>query len=155
MPNQTIADAPEITSTQIATITRDVWRSLLTLELSPAEAADDQLHHGPVISGSVHLDGDWQGSVLLHCAASHAQAAAEAMFGTEDLTADEVQDAWGELTNIVAGGIKNLMPGAPGMSSPSVTAGDAAPDAVAESGLLHRVTLAGVAGAVQVSVCLR
>ncbi len=69
--------------------------------------------------------GAWRGAVVLQCPTQHAYQAAEAMFAAEpgSLGPEEVADALGELTNMVGGNLKNLLPQPSVLSIPSVTRG--------------------------------
>ncbi len=61
--------------------------------------------------------------MFLQVGADHAQAAAEAMFDADpgSLSEQEVSDALGELTNMVGGNIKSLVPAPSKLSLPSVS----------------------------------
>ena len=115
-----------VTGEDVAEIAAQVWESFLGLTLvptgaPPARPADDEV----VMTGVVGITGAWQGSVVLRCSLDHATAAAEAMFAAEPgtLGADEVADALGELTNMVGGNVKSLLPEPCALSIPSVSGG--------------------------------
>lgn len=114
---------PPVTVQQVADIAGTVWDAFLglTLELAPDPCS-------PVLggmSGIVTISGAWQGAVVLQCPAEHAVQAAEAMFAAEpgSLSADEVADALGELTNMVGGNLKNLLAEPSSLSIPSISGG--------------------------------
>jgi chemotaxis protein CheX len=115
-----------VTATDVADIAGQVWESFLGLPLvatgaPAAPAGRDEV----VMTGVVGITGAWQGSVVLRCSAAHATAAAEAMFAAEPgtLGPDEVADALGELTNMVGGNVKSLLPEPCALSIPSVSGG--------------------------------
>jgi hypothetical protein len=89
---------------QIAGITQDVWSSFVGTVIG---SADEKvaLDAVDVTVGCVAVTGDWKGCVLLACPKQLARTAASAMFDlpAEQLTGDEIADALGELTNMVAG----------------------------------------------------
>ena len=142
-----------VTGEQVAEITRDVWGSFLAMDLEPV-AADDQPLGGATMTGCVHLSGAWGGSVLLETTAEHAQLAAEAMFAADpgSLSADEVSDALGELTNMVGGNVKGLLPAPSSLSLPSVAGGESYTMRVPGAVLVVRVHLMGPAGPVRITV---
>jgi chemotaxis protein CheX len=109
---------------QIVGITQDVWSSFTGKGLgsAPEEVAPEA---GDLTVGRVAVTGGWQGCVLLTCPTPLARAAAAAMFDlpAEKLTDDEVADAVGELTNMIGGNIKGLLPGPSRLSMPAVTVG--------------------------------
>jgi CheY-specific phosphatase CheX len=77
-------------------------------------------------SGHIALSGDWRGAVTVACLEPMAKAAAAAMFGMEleAATAAEIQDAIGELANIVGGQTKMVLGGSCALGLPVVIEGD-------------------------------
>jgi chemotaxis protein CheX len=146
--------APAVTGEQIAEITRDVWSSFLSMELADAAGDPHASLGGQTLTGCVHISGEWDGSVFLQCSASHAQAAAEAMFAADpgSLSQDEIGDALGELTNMVGGNIKGLLPAPGKLSIPSVAGGESYTLRIPGAALVDAVTLTGEAGPVHISV---
>ena len=132
-----------MTDDEVLGITRDVWESFTgrTVEL-----ADDQVRPdgGDVTVGRVTVTGEWQGNVLLACPAQLARMAASAMFDVpaEQLDDAQVADALGELTNMIGGNIKSLIPGPSRLSMPTVTVGASMTDPTPDAALLSRVSLA-------------
>jgi chemotaxis protein CheX len=64
------------------------------------------------VAGSVQFAGPLSGVVYLLMPELLAQRIAERMLGTTDVGPNEVKDVVGELTNMVAGGLKNDLAGA-------------------------------------------
>lgn len=148
-----------VTAEEVVDITREVWSSFLGLELEPLHV--DGVPDAPVVpatgagmAGVVGISGAWNGSVTVECGVEHAQAAAEAMFAAEpgSLAAEEVADAWGELTNMVGGNIKALFPAPSALSVPSVSEGVGAQVFVPGAQVLERVQLVGAEAHVRVTV---
>ncbi len=77
-------------------------------------------------SGHIALSGDWRGAVAVACLEPMARTAAAAMFGMEleAATAAEIQDAIGELANIVGGQAKMVLGGSCALGLPVVIEGD-------------------------------
>ena len=125
--------------------------SLLPHPLGP----DAPALEGQTVTGCVHVSGEWTGSVFLSCDLEVAAAAAEAMFAADpgSLSTDEVSDALGELTNMVGGNIKSLLP-APEPRCPSRPSPSARPGSVRIPGavLLDRVVLLSAPGPVHISI---
>lgn len=113
---------------EICQITQSIWTTILSLPIEPDEAAAERLNEDRKrsLTGCVQLTGEWEGAVLLFCTKTLALTAASIMFEVEPekLTAEEVQDALGELTNMTAGNIKTLVPGASRLSLPAVVEGE-------------------------------
>jgi chemotaxis protein CheX len=131
------------TDEQIVGITRDVWGSFTGKAIHVA--GDEVLPDGgPVTVGRVAVTGDWQGCVLLACPTQLARTAASAMFDlpAEKLTDGEVADALGELTNMIGGNIKSLIPGLSRLSMPAVTVGASYTRPMPRAVLVNTVSLA-------------
>ena len=132
-----------MTDDEVLGITRDVWESFTGRTVEPP---DDQLRPdgGDVTVGCVTVTGEWQGSVLLACPAQLARMAASAMFDlpAEQLDDVRVADALGELTNMIGGNIKSLIPGPSRLSMPTVTVGASSTEPIPDAALLSRVSLA-------------
>jgi chemotaxis protein CheX len=131
------------TDEQIVGITQAVWTSFTGKVI---RSVDDQVvaDTDDVTVGCVAVTGEWQGCVLLACPAQLARAAAAAMFDrpAEELTDDEVADALGELTNMIGGNIKSLLPGPSLLSMPAVTVGASYTVRIPRAVLVNRVALA-------------
>jgi chemotaxis protein CheX len=132
-----------MTDEEVLGITRDVWESFTgrTIELADHQVTSNG---GDVTVGCVTVTGEWQGKVLLACPAQLARMAASAMFDlpAEQLDAEQVADALGELTNMIGGNIKSLIPGPSRLSMPTVTVGASSTDPTPHAALLSRVALA-------------
>jgi chemotaxis protein CheX len=128
---------------QIVGITQDVWGSFTgkAIQVAGDEAMPDG---GQVTVGWVAVTGDWQGCVLLACPTRLARTAASAMFDlpAEKLTDEEVADALGELTNMIGGNLKSLLPGPSHLSMPAVTVGASYPHRMPRAVLVNTVSLA-------------
>ena len=152
MTHTLVEDVP-VTPSDIIAITQEVWSSFLSLDLVPVDVDSAPLA-GPRLTGIVSISGGWQGSVVLECALAHAVAAAEAMFAADpgSLSGDEVSDALGELTNMVGGNVKSLLPAPSALSIPSVAEGESYTVRVPGAVLVDRVALQSAAGLVHVSL---
>ncbi len=107
---------------EILEITETTWQSMLGLEIHPRALP---VSIGPVegnLTGKVEISGAWTGVVLLHGSHELAAEAAAVIFSTEagGGTAQDSLDAMYELTNIIGGNIKSLLPEPCQLSLPSV-----------------------------------
>ena len=75
--------------------------------VSKAEDASDIQLNG--VGGFVNFAGPLSGAVYLLMSESTAKQVTSNMLGTEDVGAGEIKDVVGELTNMVAGGLKNQL----------------------------------------------
>jgi chemotaxis protein CheX len=88
-------------------VARVVWTDFLGCALERAPAA------GPTpVGASVAIRGEWEGVVVVRCSEPLARRAAAAMWGVAPDAADraQVDDALGELANMIAGNLKALIP---------------------------------------------
>jgi hypothetical protein len=144
----------------VQSIAQEAWTALVGpdefLVPLPGELPDD------AVSSWVEVVGPWTGSVVLTCGRSTAEQLARCLLAEHAppvLDADDVQDALGELANVVGGNVKAVLPGPSVLGLPEVgavpppgpTAG--APADTCRVDLLWRgrsltITLQGSAGAV-------
>jgi chemotaxis protein CheX len=149
------ADASAVTAEQITEIAQEVWESFLSLTLLPHPLGPDApAITGRHMTGCVAVSGEWTGTVFLACDPELAAAAAEAMFAADPgtLTVDEVSDALGELTNMIGGNIKSLLPAPSRLSVPSVAEGESYTVRIPGARLLEQVVLVCSAGPLQISI---
>ncbi len=86
-----------------------VWGQTLGIELTAADAETPGHEH--TVEGHIHISGAWSGTLILQCAVGLARQAARRMFdrSEDELALEELQDAVGELTNIVGGNLKSVL----------------------------------------------
>ncbi|RIK77545.1 MAG: hypothetical protein DCC67_12525 [Planctomycetota bacterium] len=113
-----------VTAQDLVEVVPYVWQCALGLSMTPASADPAHLESERLRS-VVSLSGQWTGDLVLDCSLEVAREAASRMFcrAEPDLAFDEIQDALAELTNVVAGNIKSLIPGATWLGLPVVTSG--------------------------------
>lgn len=129
-----------IDDVDVGAITRTIWRSILSVELEPL--AEIPVDGGEVTStGCILISGAWTGAVMLRCASVAARGFAARMFEStpEAVSADELDDALGELANLVGGCFKNQIGGSCVLSLPTVVHGREHTFRVPHSRLLRRV----------------
>jgi len=105
----------------IREIATSIWETLFTVPLD--RGIDTEQLSDPVVTGCVHIDGAWHGAVMLQCSEGLAGVLAGELFRSEAPTSDEVRDTIGELTNMLAGNIKALLPEPSRISLPAVAFG--------------------------------
>lgn len=111
-----------ISEEDIRQIVEDVWSSMLGGEISPSAPVPPSPNP---MTGHVTITGEWSGLVLLDCSAELALQITDIMFCMEGEppAEDEIQDAFGELTNMIGGNIKSLFPEPCHLSLPDVKQG--------------------------------
>lgn len=74
--------------------------------------------------GCVQITGTWCGAVLVQCSPEFAAKAARIIFASEGTGGeDDERDALGELTNMIAGNLKALLPSPSFLALPTVSEG--------------------------------
>jgi chemotaxis protein CheX len=109
----------------IRDITGAVWTSVLRRDAETPSGDPEAEFAGSVMTGCVQMSGTWDGAVTLQCSIQLARAAAAAMYDSDptEMSSAEIRDALGELTNMVGGNIKALLPGPTQLSLPFVVEG--------------------------------
>ena len=105
-------------------IVREVFSTMLRIEAQPLEDPTPDPGDHPVV-GCIHFAGPWKGALLLGCAPQQAAAFAAELVGIEppDEVNDDVRDAIGEITNMIAGNLKSMLPAGTELSAHSVVEG--------------------------------
>lgn len=93
----------------VSELSAAVWEQTLGLPLNPTGQVPEV--HGRTVEGHVHISGQWTGTVVFQCSVAAAQQAAHVMFGhgSAHESLQDVQDAVGELTNMIGGNLKALL----------------------------------------------
>lgn len=107
---------------EILEITETTWQAMLGLDIQAGTwPATIDLADG-FWTGKVEISGAWNGVVVLHGSGQLAHSAASVIFanGRSAVTAQDRSDAMYELTNVIAGNIKSLLPGPCQLSLPQV-----------------------------------
>lgn len=103
---------------ELEEVVRRVFMELLCLEAAPLQQW--QPESGWVRGAAVAIAGAWNGRVRVLCDRELARALGAAMFRVpvDALQAHDMTDAVCEVTNIIAGNIKPLLPAPARLSSP-------------------------------------
>jgi chemotaxis protein CheX len=87
--------------------TKDVFGTMLMMELEAEESSDQPDDIFANVSGMIGLGGDLRGMLSVHCPAEAAKEITGALIGMEIAELDDdVKDAIGEIANMIAGNIK-------------------------------------------------
>ncbi|HZZ74122.1 MAG TPA: chemotaxis protein CheX [Pirellulales bacterium] len=103
--------------TEIIELTQAICHAVLDLALEPVR---DGAEIETGLAGRVRISGQWRGEVILESSPVFAQQAAQIMFAhdCEAASFDDMRDAIAELTNIVGGNLKSILPGPSDLSVP-------------------------------------
>ena len=107
----------------IAEIAQTVFSTMAQLELFQVDVAAFGDHDS--LLTSIHIAGDWTGSVVVSLSPEVAQQASAAMLGipADEVTEMDRRDVASELTNMIGGNLKSLLPGASFLSLPTTISG--------------------------------
>ena len=106
----------------VCAIAKSIWQTLFTAPLQ--RAGPEAQVRDPAVTGCVTVDGAWHGAIVLSCERALAGSLAAELFRSgAAATEAEIRDTIGELTNILAGNIKALLPGPVRISLPAVAMG--------------------------------
>jgi chemotaxis protein CheX len=114
--------------TVIRGVVSEVWRAILGLEVSEGESAFEaarKIATERSLTSCIQVTGTFEGTVLVCCSHRLAEKMAAIMFdvGEVELSNEEIEDATGELGNMVAGNIKLMLPEPSEISLPAVING--------------------------------
>ncbi len=109
--------------TDISGLAESVFLSMLGLAVQPGDA--ESLPDSEIITGAVYYAGPWQGAILFQCNRGQACEFTARLMGIPQPLElnDDVRDAVGELTNIIGGNLKPILPHGIALSMPSVVEG--------------------------------
>lgn len=123
---------------EICQIAEVVWDSILNLPIQrciPSAAAFPP----HMLTGQVQIKGAWNGAVKLSCPVGLVQQFTTIITGESAVTTEQSQDVLGELSNMIGGNIKALLPEPCSLSVPSVSAAAEANAVASEDRLVAEV----------------
>lgn len=104
-----------------------IWSTQLELELeaNPPGPGHIMPQRRDAMTGVVQISGGFTGALHLSCARQVVVNAAAKMFNRPEnhISAEDLRDALGELTNMTAGNLKSRLPGSNSISLPTVVEG--------------------------------
>jgi len=107
---------------QIAGITASIYDTMLHVTVRPVDhAAGDS---PGAFTAAIYYAGAWQGALLLECSAEQAIDWASRLMSLDPpVSLNDARDGLGELTNVIAGNLKPVLPPGIGISMPTVVQG--------------------------------
>lgn len=110
----------------IADIVATVWETVLGMRVE----LDESLHltvspDHPTYAGIVQIHGAWDGAIAVQCSDTLARQAASTMFSipADAVSVSDMHDCLGELTNMIGGNLKALLPEPCALGLPVVVEG--------------------------------
>jgi len=108
---------------QVDEVVRSVLDVTLKLDANELKRSAELVPQPLMVKAQVNLNGEWKGQVLMYVSPDLAREIAAVMMrqAPEDMGREEAFDAIGELTNMIAGNLRPLIPGSRSLSLPKVS----------------------------------
>lgn len=113
-----------ISTEDVVAITQNILGTMLQMDASFAPSAPPDTEAAQLI-GCIQISGQWCGTVIVRTSADLATSAASRMLmmNVDCVELADLQDTLAELTNMIGGNIKSIMPSPSSLSLPMVSAG--------------------------------
>jgi chemotaxis protein CheX len=114
----------EAYQSEVTQIVSNVFATML--ESPPVPVDHDTWEPEPGrITAAVFFAGEWKGAVLIECPEDLARHWTACLMSIEEPKeyGDDVEDAMGEIANMIGGNLKSVLPSGVGLSMPSVVRG--------------------------------
>jgi len=111
---------------ELLEISREVWRSVAKMDLHLSQGSAEAFIAQKHLAGVIHISGGWDGVLIMRCPKALMEQALVFIIGEvagnnyDDLA---IEDVLGELTNIVGGNFKAILPFPSKLSLPEVVDG--------------------------------
>ena len=130
-----------ITEENFYEIIQDMWTSTLGFPVDHPPSV--QFSALGAFTACVKITGAWDGEVRLHCPPPLARLIAGAIFQVEadKVGSEEILDALGELTHIIGGNLKGLLPQPVTISLPSLLDPGGSAQTAANRAMVCQLTL--------------
>ena len=114
---------------EICEITQGVWKGFLAMSVARGPNSSSPSDGKDCLTGRVRFSGAWKGILLFQCPAVLARRAAAVMFNLDEssVTAENAQDTVAELTNMIGGNLKVVLPSPCRVGLPTATRQSLAP----------------------------
>lgn len=111
---------------EISQFVTDIWSTFLNLKVSTTDQDFKPNGKGNTLAGCVQITGEWQGSVTLYAPKEIGRRIAAIMYSLDEKKVEDqqIQDVIGEITNVLAGNIKSILPAPCSISLPCVAVTD-------------------------------
>lgn len=138
-------------------VTSEVWSSMANTSLEPSGERVTTTESRGYVASSVQIVGAWEGSVHLDMNLDMARMTTARLLGAEeaDVSPEDIQDAVGELANMLGGGVKELMPQPCKLSLPCVAIGDQCKAAIDRGTIASECSFVADSGLLRVSIVER
>ena len=111
---------------EISQFVTDIWSTFLDMKVTQTNLPFRPKGQGNTLAGCVQITGEWQGSVTLYAPIEIGRKVAGIMYSLDEKEVEDqqIQDVIGEITNILTGNIKSILPAPCSISLPCVAVTD-------------------------------
>jgi chemotaxis protein CheX len=144
----------EISNTDLVSVVDEIFGSMAGMQLTASPTIIEFNTRTGYVVSAVQIVGDWQGAVRLDIDLELARRACANLVGLEpdDLSAQDIRDAAGELANMTGGSVKALCSPTSRLSLPSVAMGRDFEFTVSQGRVISKLSFSHPCGALTVSV---
>lgn len=144
----------EVSSTDLADVVDEIFSSMAGMELQPSSKVIAFDRHAGYVVSSVQIVGEWQAAVRLDIDLALARQACANLVGMnpDELAAQDIRDAAGELANMAAGSVKALCSPLSRLSLPNVAMGTDFEFTVSQGRVIRQGSFTHPSGALTVSI---
>lgn len=144
----------EISNTDLMSVVDEIFGSMAGMQLTASPTIIEFNTRTGYVVSAVQIVGDWQGAVRLDIDLELARRACANLVGLEpdDLSAQDIRDAAGELANMTGGSVKALCSPTSRLSLPSVAMGRDFEFTVSQVTVILELSFSHPCGALTVSV---
>lgn len=113
-----------IATEDVIAITQNIFSTMLEMDALPIATVSPTEQDSEMV-GCIQIVGEWSGTVLLKTPVELASAAGSRMLmiNAEEVVDADREDTLAELTNMIGGNIKSIVPSPSSLSLPTVTNG--------------------------------
>lgn len=113
----------DIGASEVIDVVQNVWQSFLNDQIEFTDQIEEQ--ERCYLTGFIQITGGWNGAVVCTATNRLVRLVAQTLFGLpeDQLTPDFLQDALAEVTNMVGGNLKAILPGPSYLCLPAVIEG--------------------------------
>lgn len=139
---------------EIEQIVQMIFSTMLSMEVQCAESSSADSHR---FLGTIHVTGDNPVSLVLSMSGEMARAASAHMLGmnVNEVSEEDQQDVVAELTNMIGGNLKSLIPGTHFLSLPTVVEGKELDLQIPGATLTDDVPMEGVDGTFRIRLFVK
>jgi chemotaxis protein CheX len=147
----------EISPEELTAVIDEIFETMAGLHLTPSTELPGLSKTLGSVVAAVQIVGEWQGAVRLDIDLELArQACANLMgLGVNDLSAEDIRDASGELANMTGGSVKALRSPNSKLSLPSVVVGNDFEFSLFQGTVIQTSTFSHESGSLSVSIIER